>query len=769
MNNKTIQIEHKEWGFEDYFELALRKIWIILSVFVAVFVVTLYYSLTRPDVFSASTTFSLDEQTEMSGVNSNMRMSPYMWRMGPGKSLEYYNALVGSQPFHDKMIRMALSDSVLKRYDNFSAEQVMEVLGTLSISREDEFSSLLYMNVRAFDPVVVHRIAVIAANAFKERARDVELEQAQNVVNYVVSQAKQAEMKLEEAEHELQQFKATTKFIISDANNSILERLSEIENKITEVETQRKLAQANLETYNLRLKQFEADGTPGLMEIESADIIRMRQELDELEKQKHALFENGQTQGQRVRELEVAVEFKKNEMRKTALMSAQKNDNKVLLGGDNSEFNVLRERKITEELNVYSLTNEEGFYRQLRDNFTRQHPNLLENAITLAKLQRSKIVSENLLTFLIQQGEEARIRAETGTGGLLIVSPAALPLKPIPQNTTRNIAVGFILGIGLGFGLAFVIDFLDQSIRSTDDIVRLTGLPVLGTIPSLAAVPPKGSSAQKKKWSRPELNDGKVNGSAGRQYRLLSSIDSKNPLVEAYRNLRTDLQFINVDEPLKLLMLTSATPGEGKTHTSANLAISYSELGENILLIDCDLRKPQLHKIFAMPRSPGLTDFLARDIPLDAIIKQTDIPNLHLITAGTPPPNPAEMLGSLKMERLISEVGRLYKLVLFDTPPLMAVSDPKILAPKIGNVLIVIRANKTNYHLIRDAKDRLEKVDAHVVGAVLNGVESKRGLGSYRYYQYNYYYDYYYAESGEKKKKGRSEKSARQHSRSERL
>jgi Mrp family chromosome partitioning ATPase len=130
---------------------------------------------------------------------------------------------------------------------------------------------------------------------------------------------------------------------------------------------------------------------------------------------------------------------------------------------------------------------------------------------------------------------------------------------------------------------------------------------------------------------------------------------------------------------------------------------------------------------------------------------------------------PAEMLGSLKMERLIEQLSSLYKLVIFDTPPLMAVSDPKIFAPKIGNVLIVIRANKTNYHLIRDAKDRLEKVDAHVVGAVLNGVESKRGLGSYRYYQYNYYYDYYYAESGEKKKTGRPERSARQHSRNERL
>lgn len=761
MPNKPLEIEHKEWGFEDYLDLALRKKWIILGVFAIVFAITLFYSFTRPDVYSATTTFSVDEQTEMSGVGSNARWMPYMYRMGPGKPLEYYNALISSQPFRDKAVQMALSDSILTTFEGFSAEQVLEVLGTLNINKEDEFSTLLYMNLRAHDPVIVYRLATIAAAAFKERARDVQLEQAQNVVNYVASQVKQAERKLEEAEYELQQFKATTKFVISDANNNILERLNEIEAKITDVETQRQLAQANLETFNVRLKQYEVSSTPGLLEIDAPDMVRMRQELDEMEKQKHALIENGQTQGQRMKEIELALENKKEEIRKAALRATQKSDGKPLFGAENNEVNVLRSRKITEELNVYSLSNEEKFYRQMRDSFIRRHPNLLENAITLAKLQRSKTVADNLLNFLIQQGEEARIRAETGTGGLLIVSPASLPLKPIPQNTTRNIAVGFILGIGLGFGLAFVIDFLDQSIRSKDDIARLTGLPVLGTIPSLASVPSKSGIVEKRSWTRPVLNNGKQNGTSGRQYRLLSSIDSKNPLVEAYRNLRTDLQFINVDEPVKYLMLTSATPGEGKTHTTVNLAISYSELGDEILIVDCDLRKSQIHKIFELQRSPGLTDYLARDIPLEAVIRSTHIANLHVIPAGTVPPNPAEMVGSLKMEHLIREVGNRYRLVIFDTPPLMAVSDPKILAPKIGNVLIVIRANKTNYHLIRDAKDRLEKVDAHVIGAVLNGVESKRGLGSYRYYQYNYYYDYYYAESGERKKAARSEKNRR--------
>ncbi len=721
-NNLQTQFEQKEWGLEDYLDLALRKKWLILSVFVAVMAVTTWYAFTRPDVYSSGTTFSVDEQTQFSGVNSNTRIMPYMTRLGPGKPLEYYNALIGSQPFRDKVIQAALSDSVLRTFPDLSAEMVLKVLGTLSLSKDNEFSTLLYMNLRAHDPVLVYRLAVIAAAAFKERAREVELEQAQNVVNYVSSQVKQAELKLEQAEQELQEFKAATKFVISDAKDNILQRLNELENKITEIETQRRLAEANLQTYNMRLKQFEGIKTPGLLEIESPAIVSLRAELDELEKQKHALFENGLTQGPKVKEIEFAIERKKEEIRKAAL-AAQKSEGKAIFGTDNSEYNLLRERKIAEELNVYSLSNEERFYRQLRDEFVRQHPNLLENAITLAKLQRSKTVSENLLSFLIQQGEEARIRAQTGTGGLLIVSPASLPLQPIPKKTTRNLAVGFILGLGLGFGLAFVTDFLDQSIRNTQDLERLTGLPVLGAIPTLDSIPAKGTAVKKKEWWNLGSNNGngRGNGVSTRVYRLLSETDTKEPLREAYRNLRTDLQFINVDDPIRCLMLTSATPGEGKTHTAANLAITFAELGDDVLIVDADLRKSKMHQIFDVARTPGLVDYLARDLALESIIRKTTTANLYVIPSGPTPPNPAEMLGSLKMEHLIEELKRRFKFVIFDTPPLMAVSDPKIMAPKVGNVLMVVRAGKTNYHMVRDSKDRLEKVDTHVIGAVLNG------------------------------------------------
>ncbi len=746
--NHSLNNQNKEWGFEDYLGLFLRRRWIILSVFVVIFAATLYYSLTRPDVFAASTTFSIDEQTQFSGINSNTRMMPSYWRNGPGKPLEYYQAIINSQPYRDKVLRMAFADSALQVNGGITAEEVFQVLGNLTINKED-FSTLLYMSVRAYDPVVAYRIADITANAFKERAAEVEVEQAKNVVDYVDSQIKEAEVKLDKAEKELQHFRNTTKFIVTDENNSIVQRLNEIENKITEIETQRQLAQANLETYNVRLRRFEGNDAPGLLDIESDEASRLRSELDALENQKHNLLEAGQVDSYRIRELDAQIEYKKNELRQAVLKASDNQGDKVLMGSEESEYTVLRERKITEELNLYSLENEEKFYKKLRNNFLRQHPNMLEDALESAKLQRAKTVAENLYSFLVQQGEEAKIRAATGTGGLLIVSPPQMPLEPIPQNTMRNIFIGLILGLGLGFGLAFLLDMLDKSMRSPDDVARLTGLTVIGSIPNL-----EGADKNRKKTKRhpkkPAFGSVSKDGPSVRTYLLLPNIGAKNPMVEAYRNLRTDLQFVNVDEPLKKLMLTSATPGEGKTQTTANLAISYSELGQNILIVDCDLRKPKQNQVFEVQRSPGLTEYLARDVPLKSIIKSTGIPNLQVIPSGTTPPNPAEMLGSNKMSQLIEEVEGMYDFVLFDTPPLIAVSDPKILAPRIKNVLVVIRSGKTNYHIIRDARERLEKVDARLIGAVLNGVETKKGYGYY--YRYNYYYNDYYADDNSKKK-----------------
>ncbi|MBN1466108.1 polysaccharide biosynthesis tyrosine autokinase [candidate division KSB1 bacterium] len=744
--NRTVAA--KEWTLEDYIDLALRRKYLILVVFVAVFIIVLAYSFTRPDIYSATVTFST-EMGQDAGLSSVM---PYRYYQ-MSKPVEYYLAVMNSGLYRDKIIKAAATDSILLAHGGLSADETYGLIGRIGLSKE-EYSELMYMSVTANDPVVAYRIVDIAATAYKDRSREIQEEEARTTVEYVSKQIALAEENLENAERQLQEFKSKTKFTATNVNDGIIQRLNEIENKVTELATQRQLAQANLNVYNERLGQFEDQISAGLWDFETPEIVQMRREIEELQNKKNALEENNGSARQ-INQLDGDINERKQFLRDAVLKRSTDTSMSKRPAGETQEVAAYQERKIEEELNLFTLRNQERYYVSLRDSYRKQHPNMLEHSIELAKLQRAKTVNETLYNFLIQKGEEAKIKAATGTGGVKVISPPSIPERPIPQNTMRQIMVGVILGLGLGFGLAFGMDFIDKSIHTPEEIERYLGLSVIGTIPHIDYLKNKAKATVEKKQV---VLAGRKNGHATvdkdineRTFQLLPLLGSKNPLVEAYRNLRTDLQFVNVDNQIKSIMMTSATPGEGKSLNTANLAISFSELGKNVLIVDCDMRKPVQHRIFQLEKTPGLTEYLARGQSLESVVQKTAISGLHLISAGTSPPNPAEMLDSKRMTELISQLSDQFDLVIYDTPPLIAVSDPKILAPKVGTVLLVVRAGKVNYHLVKDAFSRLAKVDAKVIGAVLNGVGTKKGYGYY--YRYNYYYNSEYYTSGESKQR----------------
>lgn len=747
-------VEHqKEWNLEDYLDLVLRRKFIILAVFSVVFAIVLAYSLTRPDIFTARVTFST-EQSPDAGFGSSM---PYYYYYQNSKPIEYYLALKNSALFNDKVVKAATTDSILLAHGGLASDEIYGLIGQINLSKE-EYSDLMHMSISAYDPVIAYRIADIASIAYKDRAREIQEEQARATVEYVNRQVDIAEDNLEEAERALQEFQSKTKFTTTNINDGIIQRLNEIENKITEISTQRQLSQANLDGYNERLSHFENQISTSLWENESIEMQQMKRDIEQLQNQKNTLEQNNGSR-QQLMQLETEISERKRNLRDavlqqtTSLQSAQNTDD------DFQELAVYQERKIEEELNLFTLKNQERFYTSLRDNYRKQHPNMLEHSIELAKLQRSKMVNETLYNFLIQRGEEAKIKSATGTGGVKVIAPPAIPEKPNPKNTMRDIFVGLILGLGLGIGLAFMLDLLDQSLHTPEDVEKYLALSTIGTIPHIEAVAKSAKNPKKMSLFKPGRN-GHVarNGNIDqRAYQLLPLLGSKNPLVESYRNLRTDLQFVHVDEPIKSIMFTSATPGEGKSLNTANLAISFAELGKKVLVVDCDMRKPMQHKIFQLEKEVGVSDFLARDLDIEAIIKKTAITHLSLITSGTTPPNPAEILDSLKMTEFIRQLEGRFDLVIYDTPPLIAVSDPKIMAPKVKNVLLVVRVGKANFRLVKDAYSRLDKVDATVLGAVLNGVGTKRGYGYYS--RYNYYHNTeYYASSSDKKSEPRKKK-----------
>lgn len=221
--------------------------------------------------------------------------------------------------------------------------------------------------------------------------------------------------------------------------------------------------------------------------------------------------------------------------------------------------------------------------------------------------------------------------------------------------------------------------------------------------------------------------------------------DPKSIMSEAFRVLRTNLQFASVDKPLKKIMITSSVPQEGKSLIVSNLAVSMANAGNKTLLVDADLRRPKQQKNFLLENYKGLSNLLAENLALESVVNQTKIENLHVLTSGPVPPNPAEILGSARMKRFIEEASSIYDMVLFDSPPVNSVADASILSASMDGVILVVEAGSTEREAAIVAKQQLEKVNARILGVVLNKVEQKSG--GY------YYYYYYYGEDNKKIRK----------------
>ena len=231
--------------------------------------------------------------------------------------------------------------------------------------------------------------------------------------------------------------------------------------------------------------------------------------------------------------------------------------------------------------------------------------------------------------------------------------------------------------------------------------------------------------------------------SGGRKDPLVTVADPKSPIAEAYRSVRTNLQFVNVDQAKKTILITSAAPGEGKSTTTGNLGVSMALGGVKTLLVDSDLRRPTLHKLFNLPNTAGLSSALADQAPLSRGLHATQIPNLSVLTSGPIPPNPAEMLASKRMLDMIEQLKSQYDLIFFDSPPIISVSDSMVLASLVDSVVLVVRAGAFPNDVIRNAKTQLESVKATFLGVILNSVNLRRDGYYYRYY-YQYYYGYGY-------------------------
>jgi tyrosine-protein kinase Etk/Wzc len=244
---------------------------------------------------------------------------------------------------------------------------------------------------------------------------------------------------------------------------------------------------------------------------------------------------------------------------------------------------------------------------------------------------------------------------------------------------------------------------------------------------------------------------------------LVSFSNPDSPITESYRSLRTAIQFASIVEPIRMLLVTSSVPQEGKSTTSANLAIVMANSGMRTLLIDCDLRRPIAHANFGMPKEPGLVNVLIGDTPLTTAIRQSGIPNLDILSSGSIPPNPSELLGSRRMSEILVSLRGMYDLVLIDSPPVGVVTDGVILSTKVDATVVVVRAHKTRMEFLDRTNDDISRVSGPLLGVVLNEFDASQSYGSsYKYYRYYKYYGYYGQKEGAGARKRRRAATAKQ-------
>ncbi len=418
-------------------------------------------------------------------------------------------------------------------------------------------------------------------------------------------------------------------------------------------------------------------------------------------------------------------------------MVALHSQREVVAGQLAAEERRIRDQVVGASETAYrTALGEERRLTALEDEQKRRVQDLEQSLAEYESMKAALDAKKDMRAGLIKRRDETGVlnrMEETQAGNVWLVEEAQAPPFPYRPDKKLNILLSLVVGLGLGVGLAFFFEHLDSSVKHAEDLDRL-GLPALGLIPTVK-----------------RRGHGKVVAldSRGRAVAVetITHTLPKGNHAEAYRDLRTTLLLSSPDRPPRLILITSAQPQEGKTVTCVNVALSLTQIGRRVLLLDADLRKPRIHKILEMSRAQGLSSFLAGNQPWRDLVLPGPVPGLFALTAGPIPPNPAELLASHSFRGLMEELRRSTEFdhVIVDTPPLLAVADPVIVAGEVDGVLLVVRAGDTPRQSVAAGLEKLRSGQARVLGAVLNNLD----LVGRDAYAYRYGYRYGYDVSGE--------------------
>ncbi|MFP4415831.1 MAG: polysaccharide biosynthesis tyrosine autokinase [Chitinispirillaceae bacterium] len=701
---------------KDYINVILRRKLVILISILSVAGSTYFYVANIEDTFESFSTLVIEEKNPIFAQTLNVRQN----------SLSFYQGILDSRTFIEMVLDSVGMDIFNIHFPRFTRADAQNYIHQSITLRKTPYASFLRLTAQAKSKQLSYFIASTATELFIKRCREVETEESRRAMVEIDKQLTLVRKKLEEAEQQYRTFR--------DRAGNILEGTTPELNTLQEAYAsdlaQLGLKEADLKAEKKQLSKLEKMVTPD-DKRNNPEISKLRSKLRELEKEKLRLENMGirlssiSTIDREIQEIEKQLLLYKGNNRK------KRTDLDLI-----RQWQELRKSVINKEAELELFKRRLHSYKNAISSYKKDNPDILNQALELLKLKRSKEIYEDIYTILLEKAEEERIRGASNSGGLKIVDIARMPQQPMPKNQTQYYILGLLLGLGLGLAMAFLIEFNDTSIKSAEDVERYLEYPVMGTIPHIQYN--RKSDIEIKRRSNKKNKSKSV---TVYPRHLLNFSGSDSVTTESYRSLRTNLSFVSPDNPIKSVLLTSAGPSEGKSLTISNLAMAYAQMGKRTLLVDTDLRRPVLHHLFGLKREPGFTDLFIENPQYDKTIRKTEKENLYLVTAGMFTPNPAELIGSQKMVQHIDYFKTHFDMVFFDTPPIVAVTDATLLGTKLDGVLLVIRSHHTDREISRRALRMLSNVNVKILGAVLNDIDLTHRYSSYGYYRYYYNYN----------------------------
>ncbi|MEW6079755.1 MAG: polysaccharide biosynthesis tyrosine autokinase [Thermodesulfobacteriota bacterium] len=700
-----------EIHLREYVTIILKRKRIVIAIFVAALVIGLLVSLSASPMYTAVTRVKVEQKAgnpleDLYGIS---RQDPAFFnsQIQIISSLAVMEKVVNIMKLTETYASL-FPDKKNKKEDKKPAEAnaatgapeekpVTEKLAAtllpgLKVERVRD-SQILSLSYTSHNPAFSALVCNTMPRAYIEQLLEMKMTNTEYTIDWMEKKAVTEREKLEEAEHALQNYLVAQDIVTIENRITIIpERLSQINTELSQAESK----QRELKTIMAQIDRTSVDSLDTIPTIAAETSLQtIRGLIREAE-------QNMITLSQKYGE--------KHPLR----IQARDTLNELQAKKEAETRNIVQ--RIRNEMQL-AATNQESLNRQL-DDIKAEAARLNEKSIQYNILKREIETRRQLYDALVSRIKEQSMTKQIRDVDVYVVEPARTPASPSNQNLPRNLLIALVIGCVGGIGAAFFLEYMDNTISLCEDAEEKTGVKAIVSIPY-------------------------ISGEDGKNPETIVSQHPASSEAESYKTVRTALSLSTPTGFPKTMMVTSVYPSDGKTITCANLAIAIAQADRSVLVVDCDMRRPTLHRVFGKSSRNGFAEILTGQIKKDAAIQETDIPNLHLIPAGTIPPNPSDLLASEQTVKIIKDLGKNYDIVIFDTPPMASVSDGSVLAGYVEKIVLVTRSGVTRYEDVVRVVNNLGATSAKIVGQVVNAVDMSRQ----RYY-YPYYYkytQYYYA------------------------